>query len=139
MEPPLDALDAAMAMRAVGTIALAWLAWFFGRTLRTGRTPLIEQIARIGIAALPSGLRRYCRRLTQAWCAWLGCAAILPWALPVPPVAAGAIVLLGSAILFVGERILRPHVFPGMQFPGLAQQARDTCTAWRSTRQAPPR
>lgn len=138
MGPPLDALDAAMAMRAISTLALAWLAWFFGSTLRAGRTPLIEQIARIGVAALPPEICRYSRRLTQAWSAWLGCAAILPWVLPVPQAAAGAIVLLGSGLLFVGERILRPHVFPGVRFPGLAQQARDTCTVWRRARQARP-
>lgn len=135
MVPPLDGLDAAFALRAVSTVALAWLAWSFGRTLRAGHTPLIEQIARVGMPSPPPMLCRYCRRLTAIWCAWLACAAILPWLLAVPGGLAGLLAALGSAVLFVGERILRPCLFPALRFPGLAQQARDTREAWRRARQ----
>lgn len=134
MGSPLDTLDAALAWRAISSIALAWLAGFFGRTLLAGRTPLIEQIARVGMGSPPEALCRYCRRLTSIWCAWLACAAILPWALDMPAGLAGALAWIGTGALFVGERILRPHLFPAIRFPGLAQQARDTCTAWRRAR-----
>ncbi len=134
MGPPLDALDAAFALRAIQTLALAWLAWFFGRSLRAGQTPLIERIARIGMPSLPVALCRYSRRLTAIWCAWLACAAILPWTMLLPVSLAGAPAWLGTGALFVGERILRPWLFPTIRFPGLAQQARDTCTAWRRAR-----
>jgi len=46
------------------------LAWFFGRTLRAGRVPLVAAIARVvrGVAELPPDLERYTRAVTRAWC-----------------------------------------------------------------------
>jgi hypothetical protein len=41
-------------------------------------------------------------------------------------------VLAGSLLLFVGERWLRPRIFPKEVFPGLLQQARDTWSVWRT-------
>ncbi len=46
------------------------LAWFFGRTLAGGRTPLVTAFARIvrGVSPLPPALERYTRQVTWAWC-----------------------------------------------------------------------
>jgi uncharacterized membrane protein len=45
----------------------AALAWFFGRTLRHGRQPLITSIAVAATPGLPDYLLRYTRRLTAFW------------------------------------------------------------------------
>lgn len=124
----LPSFDAALVWRAGPVLMLAWLAIFFGRTLRPGRMPLIERIARVSEPEMSLPLRRYTRGLTVLWCVYFAGAALLsmivssPWA----GVAAG----LGSAALFVGERWLRPCWFPGHAFPGLAQQLRDTWSVW---------
>ena len=45
----------------------AALAWFFGRTLRGGRQPLITSIAVAATPGLPDYLVRYTRHLTAFW------------------------------------------------------------------------
>jgi uncharacterized membrane protein len=45
----------------------AALAWFFGRTLRAARVPLISAIALAASPDLPDYLRRYTRQLTVFW------------------------------------------------------------------------
>lgn len=47
----------------------AALAWFFGRTLRAGRVPLISAIALAARPDLPDYLQRYTRQLTAFWTA----------------------------------------------------------------------
>jgi uncharacterized membrane protein len=59
---------AAAGLRFVAPLALLWLAFFFGRTLRAGDMPLIERVARIGKPDLSAALCRYTRRLTALWC-----------------------------------------------------------------------
>lgn len=62
----------------------AALCWFFGRTLRAGRQPLIATVALAARPQTPDYLLQYARRLTQLWtgifaalCAWdLGLAAL---------------------------------------------------------------
>lgn len=122
----------------VPPLVLAWLAVFFGRTLRAGRTPLIERIARRSSPALSEPLRRYTRRLTAVWCAYFvlaaAAAAAANW---LPAVGLGRMQLAlwsATALLFVGERALRPLLFPGESFPGLIQQIRDTVGAWHVPR-----
>jgi uncharacterized membrane protein len=44
------------------------LLWFFGRTLRAGREPLVTRFARHVHGALPPEIDRYTRQLTWAWC-----------------------------------------------------------------------
>ncbi len=46
----------------------AVLLWFFGRTLRPGREPLVTLIARHVHGALPEEIEVYTRRVTWAWC-----------------------------------------------------------------------
>ena len=67
---------------------LALVSWFFGRTLRAPRMPLISRIVQAleghGDGPLPPDLARYTRRLTAAWSLVLGllalCNALLAFA-----------------------------------------------------------
>lgn len=54
--------------------AFAFMAFFFGRTLRAGSEPLISRIARKEEPILPPEVARHARRLTGAWA---GCFATL--------------------------------------------------------------
>lgn len=123
-------------VRYLSPLALLWLAFFFGRTLRPGRTPLIEQIARRSSALLSVPLRRYTRRLTAIWCVYfVGAAAmsaVLAWWGGATLGSMGVAILAGSALLFVGEHRLRSRIFPQEAFPGLLQQLRDTWSIWRT-------
>lgn len=125
----LQGLDALQWWRVVPLLALGWLAFFFGRTLRAGKTPLIEQIARVREPGLAPSLCRYTRRLTCLWTVYFVVAAALvaltdrPWL--------GATVALGAVVLFVGEHRIRPRLFPDKSFPTLLQQVVDTAHIWR--------
>src|SRR6478752_7530551 len=110
---------------------LGWLAFFFGRTLRPGQEPFITRIARVSDPDLAPELRRYTRRLTALWSGYFVLAATLATFASQSLVHIGALVWTGTAILFVGERWLRPRLFPGRTFPGLRQQLRDTVSVWR--------
>src|SRR4051812_23832415 len=119
-------MDAATLWRAVSVLVLAWLAFFFGRTLATGQQPLIERIARVSDPQMPEPLQRYTRWLTATWAAYFVAAALVTALVEMPVGVGGAWVWLGTAALFIGEHSLRPFIFPGRQFPGLIQQLRDT-------------
>ncbi len=111
-------------------LLLLWLAFFFGRTLRTGQVPLIERIARISDPTLTTALCRYTRSLTAVWSAYFVVAAVLSLTRSTASVWTGAWVWLGAAVLFIGEHQLRPHLFPEQTFPGVMQQIRDTWHVW---------
>lgn len=117
-------------------LILLWLAFFFGRTLRPGTTPLIERIARRSSPILSAPLCRYARWLTAIWCGYfVGAAALsaaFAWSGGVAFSHSGLLVLGGSVMLFVGEHWLRPRIFPHEAFPGLLQQLRDTWSIWRA-------
>jgi uncharacterized membrane protein len=125
------AFDLASAWRVLPFLMLGWLAFFFGRTLRTGQEPLITRIARVSEPQMPPAMARYTRRLTAVWCGYfivmaLACLAFggsAPWL--------GASVWAGTAVLFIGEHRLRPRLLPGHSFPGLRQQLQDTLRVWR--------
>jgi uncharacterized membrane protein len=129
------AIDAGVAWRAVSFLMLAWMALFFGRTLRPGQEALITRIARVSDPLLPAHLVRYTRRLTAVWVAYFICAALL--AVFKGPFAAWTSLLAwgGTAALFIGEYWLRPRLFPGHPFPALGQQLKDTLRVWRPARQ----
>lgn len=121
-----------VAWRLLSTLVLLWLAFFFGRTLRADRTPLIERIARVSAPALSESLRSYTRRLTAIWCGYFLLAALftltlgsvwLPWS--------ASAVWIGSFLLFVGEHSVRKLLYPGQSFPGLLQQICDSWHVWR--------
>lgn len=127
----MQSLHDGVLWRAASLVMLGWLAVFFGRTLAPGQTPLIERIARLSDPAMTAPLRRYTRLLTAIWCGYFVIAALVSVCLAGAFPGIGLLVLLGSAILFVGEHRLRPHLFPGQAFPGLVQQVRDTWSVWR--------
>lgn len=118
-------------LQALAPLVLLGLSVMFARTLRPGATPLIEQIARRSHPALPAPLRRYTRRLTALWCAYLAVAAGVALLADLPYGPLSLAIWGGAAALFVGERWIRPWLFPGEVFPGLVQQLRDTLSVWR--------
>jgi len=122
-------------LRFLPPLVLLWLAFFFGRTLRPGATPLIEQIARRSSPALPPALCRYTRWLTAIWCVYFLIAAAVTAFSNVSDAQAygraSLVIWSGTVLLFVGERWLRPLIFPNEVFPGLVQQLRDTWSIWR--------
>lgn len=124
------------ALHYLQPMVLLWLAFFFGRTLRRGGTPLIERIARRSSVMLPPPLCRYCRWLTAIWCAYFLAMAALSATLAASGGSVlgrlGLAVLVGSVLLFVGEHRLRPRFFPNESFPGLLQQLRDTWSIWKT-------
>ncbi|HSI59813.1 MAG TPA: hypothetical protein VLA16_19785 [Ideonella sp.] len=131
MPDPLASLLGA-GMHYLPPMVLLWLAFFFGRTLRPGLTPLIERVARRGDPALPAVLCRYTRGLTALWCGYFILAAALTASVSVAYGFASLAVWTGTVLLFVGEHWLRPWLFPGERFPGLVQQLRDTWSIWRT-------
>lgn len=131
MSDPLASLVWA-SPRYLPPLILLWLAFIFGRTLRAGATPLIERIARHSNPALPMALCRYTRHLTAVWCIYFVVAAVLTATANLAYGQVSLAVWAGTVVLFVGERWVRPKLFPGESFPGLVQQLRDTWTVWRS-------
>lgn len=126
----LASLEAAVVWRAVSLMVLAWLAFFFGRTLRIGETPLIERFARVSTPKMTPALCRYTRWLTGIWGTYFLVAAVISLIADSAPVWSGLYIWIGSATLFVGEHRLRPKFFPGQKFPGLVQQLKDTRDVW---------
>ena len=129
----------AWALRCLPPVVLLWLAFFFGRTLRTGHTPLIERIARQSRPDMPPALCRYTRRLTAVWCVYFVIAALLSAAAlfetqNIGHLRRSLLIWAGTVVLFVGERMIRPWLFPGEKFPSLVEQLRDTWSAWRPHR-----
>ena len=124
----------ARALHFLPPLVLLWLAYFFGRTLRSGRMPLIERIARRGNPDMPPALARYTRRLTAIWCAYFVIAALFSATANQGYGPTSLVVWSGTIVLFVGERMIRPWLFPGEVFPGLLQQIRDTWSAWQPHR-----
>ncbi|MCW0425948.1 hypothetical protein NB713_003891 [Xanthomonas sacchari] len=124
----------------------AWVAWFFGRSLQRGRTPLITRIVealyrQADMPITPDQLR-YTRRLTLAWTLLLvgltllnlllalcaqpsGVLAQLGLASPLPISDARASLfanLLGYGVIggfFVGEYLLRGRWFPQRPYRNL--------------------
>lgn len=137
MQHPLADAQGWAGLRYLQPLIFLWLAFFFGRTLRPGGTPLIERVARRSNAMLPPPLCRYCRWLTAIWCGYFVAAAALSVVLGASGGSAafgqlGLAVLAGSVLLFVGEHRVRPRIFPNEVFPGLLQQLRDTWSIWRT-------
>jgi uncharacterized membrane protein len=106
--------------------AFAFMAFFFGRTLRTGSEPLINRIARKEQSELPPDTARYTRRLTSVWSicfaalfiAALGLAPLLSleaWSRWVQGLGYGV-----PAALFLGEYVYRHYRFPHRPHGSLA-------------------
>ena len=97
--------------------AFAFMAFFFGRTLRAGSEPLINRIARKEHPDLPADMARHARWLTKMW---TGCfvalfvvaLALAPW-LSLAAWSRG-VQLLGyvvPGVLFLGEYVYRHRRF----------------------------
>jgi uncharacterized membrane protein len=127
----VETVDPTILWRALSALVLGWLAYFFGRTLRTGCVPLIERIARVRDPELPPALCRYTRRLTAVWTLYFVAAGLLSFGMQLPFLWAGGLIWLGAISLFVGEHRLRPYLFPGRSFPNLIEQVQDTARIWR--------
>ena len=121
----------ALLRRILSASCMAWLGIKFGRTLRAGRTPLIEQIARVSNPTIPPEICLYARLLTAGWCAYFLIAALFfcfselafPWT--------GLLVISCSLTFFIGEYWLRPRLFLDQQFPSMLRQLRDIWSVWR--------
>src|SRR5690606_33016828 len=76
------------------------VSWWFGRTLRPGRVPLITRIAAAMEACEPAELaprlQHYTRRLTLAWAVLLGALALADGVLAMIAVPDGLLVRLGQ-------------------------------------------
>lgn len=117
----------------------ALVAWFFARSLRASRVPVITRIVaaleRCEPAQLPAPLFRYTRRLTAAWAGVLFCLALANGVLALIAVPDGVLARLGHAPalavsqttwswfanlldygivggFFIGEYMLRKRWFP---------------------------
>ena len=97
-------------------ISLALLA-LFGISLRQPPS-IVERMARLSHPDLPSEAVRYCRHVTEVWCAYFAVnAAISVWTAvaasrEVWAIYNGFIVYLAMGALFLGEWLLRRHLFP---------------------------
>ncbi|MES2184180.1 MAG: hypothetical protein V4505_06525 [Pseudomonadota bacterium] len=94
------------------------LASWFGGTLRSGRTPLISQLAARIHGGLEPAMARYTRGVTQVWTGYfLGMAAVSVAVYALLPFAAWAffdnvLTPLLMAGLFVGEHVARYRLHP---------------------------
>ena len=119
---------------------IAMVAWAFGRTLRTGRVPLITRIVSALDGTTPAllapELRTYTRKLTATWAGMLALLALVNLVLALIAVPDGWLASFGIAPplsvtesqwswfanvcnygllggLFIGEYLLRKRRFPG--------------------------
>ncbi|WJJ92888.1 hypothetical protein [Neopusillimonas aromaticivorans] len=111
---------------------LGWLAWRFGKTLQHQKIPLIEQIARVSTPQLTPGLCRYTRFLTALWCAYFLLLLISFFVTDQHTLLRSMFAGAGSALLFLIEYWLRPHLFKGIAFPDLPTQIADTWRIWNA-------
>ena len=135
-----DSGGALPALRLVPVMLIGLVAYGFGRTLRTGREPLITRMI-AGLEGLPpdelsAELRTYARDLTASWAALLGALALFnlalalllvpggllasagvasPWAIAhAPPAWRVTLVNFGLMIgFFLAEFSIRQRRFPG--------------------------
>lgn len=133
-------------------VLFPWLvAWFFARTLREGRVPLITRIVsameQCPAADLAPPLQRYARRLTGLWAAVLTGIGVANLALGLIAVPDGLLVQLGHApvvtvsqaawswfanlvdygiagLLFVVEYLVRGRLFPDRPYRTFPEFAR---------------
>src|SRR3546814_17026488 len=96
-------------MLLVPVAFVALVAWWFGRSLRAGRVPLITRIVsaldEVAPEAMAADLRRYTRGLTAAWAWLLAALTAVNLALAVLAVPDGLLAILGlSPPLPIRER-----------------------------------
>lgn len=127
-------LDLAGVAGLVPSMMFGWLAYVFLASLRAGQDAVITKIAKVDQPDLPQRLVRYTHRLTALWCAYFFVASLAVvicksiWPLLGPALG------IGSVVLYVGEYLLRPVLFPNHLFPSLWEQTRNTAKVWRTRR-----
>jgi uncharacterized membrane protein len=97
------------------------LAWFFGRTLRGGRVPLVTSIASVvrGVAELPPELARYTRAVTRAWCVFfLAMAAVSAALAAFAPLAAWSLFANVAAAPLVGTMFAAEYAYRRRRLAG---------------------
>jgi uncharacterized membrane protein len=110
-------------LQDAGLQALLGLA--FGRTLRSGQTPLVSQFAAMLRGPLPTAVARYTRRATWAWTLFFAGMATLSlllfWLAPIAvwSVFANLLGLPLVVLMFVGEYAVRRCVLPAPDRAGL--------------------
>lgn len=139
---------ALMPLLAPPVVFIALVSWWFGRTLRRARVPLITRIVEglYAQAAMPMtpALYRYTRQLTAAWAGMLGVLAVANLVLALCAVPSGVLHQLGRTptftvsdaqwslfanvlnygivgAFFVGEYLLRKRRFPHRPYRNVAQ------------------
>jgi uncharacterized membrane protein len=101
-------------------VANALLLWMFGRTLKSGREPLITGFARRVHGTLSPELESYTRGVTRAWCIFFGAeiaiSAVLLAAAPLEAwsLFVNTLTLPLVVAMFVAEYALRIARFPGL-------------------------
>ncbi|MCC8558641.1 ketosynthase [Xanthomonas vesicatoria] len=137
---------AMLVLAAPPVVFTGWVAWFFGRSLRHGRTPLITRIVEglYGQAGMPitPAQRRYTRRLTLAWSLLLCGLTLLNLVLALCAEPSGVLAQLGYASplpisderaslfanllvygvvggFFIGEYLVRGRWFPQRPYRNL--------------------
>lgn len=113
------------------------LAWFFGRTLAAGRTPLVTSFARLvhDSPTLAPERERYARQVTWAWCVFflanVGISAALAAFAPLAVWSLFANVLAAPlvAAMFAAEYAYRRRRLTGLEHVPLAVVLRRLATA----------
>jgi uncharacterized membrane protein len=106
------------------------LLWYFGRTLRAGRQPLVTRIATHVHGELPAELMAYTRQVTVAWCVFFVAMAATSILLFVfQPLAVWSVFnnLLNLPLVFamyLGEYAWRLHRYPNFSHASIATVVR---------------
>ena len=95
------------------------LLWFFGRTLKGGRTPLVEKIASLKTPPeeRTEFFRKYCRMVTEAWCVYFAFNGVTAILLTIPEdrkywmIYTGIIIYVIMGLMFAGEFMIRMICF----------------------------
>ncbi|MDR7088798.1 COG4648 family protein [Cellvibrio fibrivorans] len=127
----LEYLDLTLYLLFLPPVVIPLLLLFiFGRTLISGREPLITAIGEAARGPLSNAMRSYTRGLTQLWCvvfvAMIVWSAILPW-LEQPELWSWFTNIINYGVvgvLFVGEFMLRKKLFPSHNHPGFFEYLR---------------
>ena len=72
-----DSLGAAAVSGSTHAAAYLIMFWYFARTLRDGREPLITRLARSVHGSLPPEIAAFTRRVTVAWCAFFAAQIVI--------------------------------------------------------------
>jgi uncharacterized membrane protein len=131
-----EKLSAAVIYGVPHAAAYCFLLWFFGRTLRHGKEPLISRLARRVHGGLPPYMEVYTRRVTAAWCVFFAAqlvvsallfafASLHAWSLFINIVSFPLV-----ALMFAGEYLYRvtryrnyPHASVARSIQAFAEDA----------------